>query len=190
MSKTNEIKCELFKQVCSCMKSVTDTILNCHVIEPAYFDKELTYLISKPDSYIKNLKVPNKKNPDYVNKNNKKNAILLSKLNKIYNIKDLMIEVHFLHQFFNDNDFNPVLHKLFKTNDFIEIEDQGEVYVDDYISKNIASHLESKNFDYYSLGNLFKEIEKDEYRVENTIFNNKLAGKINPLSNKKVLKNR
>lgn len=187
MSKANEIKKGMLSIVSKTMSEITDTINNCHLIEPTSLQKEYMYLLDNPSKYIKACKEYHKWMPDYVNKVRKECGIKLQKLSHIYNIDELLIETHFLHEFLDLHKFNPVIHRRFKESRFVNYGDE-EIYVPSLVSTNLVNYAIENNKDIESYGDLFLKIEEPDYNVENKIFDSKLAGKIKVLSNKQIIK--
>lgn len=195
MSKVNEIRKDLFKCVCKQLENINRNI-NSFPTQLHYIPLSYTLMdaIDNVKEYAKVLSIDNNKYPGYVHYMNKIYANNLEKLNRIIPLRDLFVEAHFLVKSIEEDSIHPTLHNMYKKQNHVKVTVKGSgTYVVEEVDETIATYLlkvakEKYNGDLSAIGDYFTKVEEAKYAHIRTIYDNMLAKKPNPLSNKSIIK--
>ncbi|MBE6124676.1 MAG: hypothetical protein E7184_04025 [Erysipelotrichaceae bacterium] len=201
MSKINEIRKDLFKCICKQLEKVHSNLNNFPVKFAATvphkfpFSYTLMEAIDDTKKFIMMVNLYNNQSTEDVIYNNKELAKNIEKLNRIIPLRDLFVEAHFLVKSIEEDSIHPTLHNMYKKQKHIKISVKGSgTYVVEEVDETIATYLlkvakEKYNGDLSAIGDYFTKVEEPKYANIKTIYDNMLAKKPNPLSNKKIIKN-
>lgn len=195
MSKVNEIRKDLFRCVCKQIEKINQNI-NCSPTQVRNIS--LTYtlmeMIDDTKAYCKDLKNNINQYQGYVHYMNCIYVGNIEKLNRIIPLRDLFVEAHFLVKSIEEDSIHPTLHNMYKKQKHVKVSVKGSgTYVVEEVDETIATYLlkvakEKYNGDLSAIGDYFTKVEEPKYAHIKTIYDNMLAKKPNPLSNKSIIK--